>query len=495
MKLRTWQSECISLALEKFRLTKLNHFLALATPGAGKTFMASALAEILHEQSEIDLVICLSPSTIVANDFKESLSTKFGACFSGKIGSLGQSLTYQHMQFLDTNFWALFERYRVFVIFDEIHHCRGSSVEDANSWGEQLFLNIKDKAKYSIALTGTPWRSDATPIALSQYCGVESKIECDYIYGLEEAIIDKVCRTPQIIAIDNDNISITENGKKKQFKSFIDLILKSSLSYTDIIENDKVIEHVISSANQKLNTLRLENPNAGGLIVAFSVVHAKQIQHIFNHRLNQQATVVTYREDDPMKQIKEYRNSDNKWIISVGMISEGTNIPRLQVCCHLTNIKTEMHFRQILGRILRITNSTNQEAIMYMPAEPNLVAFANRVGEDVPTNASIVKFEKMRVKLEGELDNSKPSETSLLQAELNDSPPQKESKDEKTFSLNISDTTTSTDVSPSDDEDKNPLTQSYEKMMDIFGRFKQETIEMSLFKTETVKNNAQHSKL
>ena len=195
MKLRKWQEECISLALKKFK-SGSKHFLGLATPGSGKTFMSSSLAEILHKKNEIDLVICLSPSSIVANDFRESLSSRFGACFDGKIGSLGQSLTYQHLQFLDSNFWSLFERYRVFVIFDEIHHCRGSNIEDANSWGEQIILNIQDKSKYSIALTGTPWRSDAAPIVLAQYCGITNEIECDYIYCLESAITYSVCRVP-----------------------------------------------------------------------------------------------------------------------------------------------------------------------------------------------------------------------------------------------------------------------------------------------------------
>lgn len=226
---------------------------------------------------------------------------------------------------------------------------------------------------------------------------------------MENAITDNVCRIPQIIAIDNDNTSVTEKEEKKHFTSFLDLLSQSILPYSDIIENELVIEHVLLSANTKLDELRTENPHAGGLIVASSVAHAKQIQQILADNLKQQAIVVTYREDEPVELIKQYRNSSEKWLISVGMVSEGTNIPRLQVCCHLTNIKTEMHYRQILGRILRITNSTNQEAIMYMPAEPKLVEFANRVGEDVPDAVSIVKFEKMHVSLDGELldDNYK----------------------------------------------------------------------------------------
>jgi superfamily II DNA or RNA helicase len=473
MKLRKWQEDCISLALKKFE-NGTKHFLALATPAAGKTFMASALAETLHNKNEIDLVICLSPSSIVANDFRESLSIRFDACFDGKIGSLGQSLTYQHMQFLDSNFWSLFKRYRVFVIFDEIHHCRGSNIEDANSWGEQIILNIQDKSKYSIALTGTPWRSDAAPIVLSQYGSMTNEIECDYAYGLENAITDNVCRVPHIIAIDNDNISVTEKEEKKHFTSFMDLLSQSILPYSDIIENEKVIEHVLLSANTKLDELRTENPHAGGLIVASSVAHAKQIQQILADNLKQQAIVVTYREDDPVELIKQYRNSSEKWLISVGMVSEGTNIPRLQVCCHLTNIKTEMHYRQILGRILRITNSTNQEAVMYMPAEPKLVEFANRVGKDVPTEVNIVKFEKMHVGLDSE----------LLDDNCNDTPLGSKTEEHST-STEIGDSIAFTELNQ-EDENKNPLTQSYEKMMDIFGRFKQETIELNLFNTENI---------
>lgn len=465
MRLRAWQQECISLALIKYE-SNAKHFLALATPASGKTFMASALAETLYINNEIDLVVCLSPSNIVANDFRESLSSKFGACFDGKIGSLGQSLTYQTMKFLNSHFWDLFERFRVFVIFDEIHHCRGSSVENANSWGEQVILKIKDKARYSIALTGTPWRSDAMPIVLSQYGGISNEIECDYIYGLGKAIKDNVCRIPQIVAIDNDNITINENEEKKHFTSFMELLSESILPYKDIIENEKVIEHVITSANQKLDDLRLINPNAGGLIVASSVVHAKQIQNILIHNLNQKSVVVTYREDDPANIIKQYRNSSARWIISVGMISEGTNIPRLQVCCHLTNIKTEMHFNQIVGRILRITSSINQEAVMYMPAEPSLIEFANRLGEDIPEEVSIVKFEHMHVNLDGELLENNYNETAL-------------EDDIHLPYLEINALIVPTDLIHNEELfAENPLTESYNKMINIFGRFKQETIEM-----------------
>ena len=66
------------------------------------------------------------------------------------------------------------------------------------------------------------------------------------------------------------------------------------------------------------------------------------------------------------------------------MISEGTDIPRLQVCCHLSRVKTELYFRQVLGRILRVNKAINQEAWLYTFAEPKLVEFANRIAEEIP---------------------------------------------------------------------------------------------------------------
>jgi superfamily II DNA or RNA helicase len=409
MKLRQWQAECIDLALDQYASGN-RHFLALATPGAGKTMMASELADQLLKSDLADLVVCFSPSSIVAKDFSESLHLRTQERFDGLIGAKGRSLTYQSLQYLDMNFWQLFERYKVFVIFDEIHHCAGSNIDNANAWGEQIILNIKDKAEFSLALTGTPWRSDSAPIVLSNYMHPSNKISCDYVYGLSEAITDDVCRVPQIIAIDNNNISVVDDEETKTFTSFKCLLSQSVIPYQEIIENEKVIKYVISSAHEKLNKIRIINPDAAGLIVASSVEHARQISSLMKACFNEDSAVVTYRESEPTSMIQRFRHSQAKWIISVGMISEGTNIPRLQVCCHLTNIKTEMHFRQILGRILRMTGSKNQEAVMYMPAEPKLLEYAYRVKQDVPFEADVVKFEKMKA----EVDEGKVEESSIV---------------------------------------------------------------------------------
>ena len=473
MKLRKWQAECINLALTQYQ-NGTRHFLALATPGAGKTLMASELADQLLKQNMVDLIICFSPSSIVSQDFRESLQLKTQERFDGLIGARGRSVTYQNLQYLDVNFWQLFELYRVFVIFDEIHHCAGSNIDNANAWGQQIILNIQDKAKYTLALTGTPCRSDAAPIVLSNYMHPSNKISCDYVYGLAEAIQDDVCRVPQIIAIDNNNISVVDDDETKTFTSFKCLLSQSIIPYQEIIENEKVIKYVISSAQKKLSAIRAKNSDAAGLIVASSVEHARQISALMKACFNEDAVVVTYRESEPTNIIQQFRHAQTKWIISVGMISEGTNIPRLQVCCHLTNIKTEMNFRQILGRILRMTDSKNQEAIMYMPAEPKLLEYAYRVKQDVPFEADVVKFEKMKTVIQEDIEGKEP--TTLTFDKKRENSPQ------ITVDLNGFDGAIEQPGVYKTNEvvEEHFLTSAYERVINISGCFKQEAIALGL---------------
>lgn len=82
------------------------------------------------------------------------------------------------------------------------------------------------------------------------------------------------------------------------------------------------------------------------------------------------------------------------------MISEGTDIPRLQVCCHLSRVKTELYFRQILGRILRTTRALDQQAWLFTFAEPKLVEFAHRIELELPDNYVVMRESKRRGSVE-----------------------------------------------------------------------------------------------
>lgn len=384
MKLRQWQHKCITRALEHFKVQS-SHFLCLATPGAGKTIMAAQLAKKMYYAHKVDFILCFSPSLTVAQNMQSTFERLLRKRFDGKIGAIGCSYTYQSMINFQQEFWQLLESHNVLVVFDEIHHCGGSSIENANRWGQEILVNIRERAAYTLALTGTPWRSDQSPIVLSQYQDKNSKIQCNYIYGLKEAVKDSVCRTPTLVMIDNERIQLTDDSNvTEEFGSIKHLLAETDVSYEDIISSHDTLRYVLKRACYKLSELRQFNPQAGGLIVASSIKHAHLIRKLLEVELKQSTVMVSYQQENSNEIINSFRESATQWIVSIGMVSEGTDIPRLQVCCHLSRIRTELYFRQVLGRVLRTNDFKNQEAWLFTFCEPTLKGFAKRVQEEIP---------------------------------------------------------------------------------------------------------------
>lgn len=387
MTLWDWQQEAIDTALKKFEVP-FTHFLCLATPGAGKTVMASTLADILIKKGKVDLVLCFSPSKVVARDFKNELEAITQRRFCGGLGATGSSLTYQSMRYLDDAFWKLLDSERVFVIFDEIHHCAGNAFENANAWGAEILKHIQGKAHYTIALTGTPWRSDTVPIVLANYVGQKNHIHVDYRYDLKQANNDGICRTPHLTMVDNELISVLEDNEKTSYRSITEFLEHSSLPYSEIIGHDEVIRQILKRGIAQLSTERAIASDAGGLIVAASISHAKRIQSLLSE-LGETSELVTYQENESESLIHHFKHSTKKWVISISMISEGTNIPRLRVCCFLSLVTTELYFRQVLGRVLRAQYTKKEVGYFISPAHPRLLEFANRVYEEIPHCAAI----------------------------------------------------------------------------------------------------------
>lgn len=389
--LRDWQSSCITLALEHFALTR--HFFCQATPGAGKTRMAAELTSRLLEQNRIDLVLCFAPSCQVVEGFRSTFSAVLGRRIDGQMGAVGAALTYQAMEHRGESFWQLFDNYRVLVVFDEIHHCAGNDSLSSNAWGQQILHRIQGRAAFTLALSGTPWRSDERAIALARYSSPERHLVCDYRYGLRDAVVDGVCRSPRIVLLDNQSVKLMEElstgSTVRQFSSIAKLLDESPVTYEELLRHDDVIDQLLDLGCNQLSELRLTKPDAAGLVVATNVEHARQIAQALDEK-GESCCVVTNKSPDAQQIINRFRHNACRWIVAVGMISEGTDIPRLQVCCYLSRIRTELHFRQVLGRVLRRTGESDDLAWLFMLAEPTLQGFAKRVAEDLPNDLAVL---------------------------------------------------------------------------------------------------------
>ncbi len=137
---------------------------------------------------------------------------------------------------------------------------------------------------------------------------------------------------------------------------------------------------VLADAHRKLTEIRAEQPDAGGLVIAMDVEHAKAIARILRVEHGVKAPVATSDDPDASDKIAAFGASTEPWIVAVRMVSEGVDIPRLRVGVFATNTTTELFFRQALGRLVRWTKgSRRQRAWMYLPDDVRLRGHADRV--------------------------------------------------------------------------------------------------------------------
>jgi len=162
----------------------------------------------------------------------------------------------------------------------------------------------------------------------------------------------------------------------------------------ELLRHDEVINPILDLGCSKLNELRQIKPDAAGLVVATDIEHAQQIA-LALEAMGEECRIVTNKTPDAQQVINAFRSSACRWIVAVGMISEGTDIPRLQVCCYLSRIRTELHYRQVLGRVLRRTGESDDQAWLFMLAEPTLQGFAERIADDLPDDLAVLRDVQM----------------------------------------------------------------------------------------------------
>jgi superfamily II DNA or RNA helicase len=141
--------------------------------------------------------------------------------------------------------------------------------------------------------------------------------------------------------------------------------------------------------SKKLDEARILKPNAPGLVVATNIEYAHQVALALKGK-GESFQVVTTRTPDAQQVINGFKNSDCRWIVAVGMISEGTDIPRLQVCCYLSRVRTELHYRQVLGRVLRRMGEIDDQAWLFILVEPTLMRFSQSIADNLPEDLADV---------------------------------------------------------------------------------------------------------
>ncbi|HEY8201244.1 MAG TPA: DEAD/DEAH box helicase, partial [Actinomycetota bacterium] len=375
-------------ALEAFGACAAPDFLAVATPGAGKTTFALTAARQVLGAAEGDrrrLLVVVPTAHLKMQWAKAALAfdLHLDPQWSAAAGALppdmhGVVTTYQQVASSAAVLRGLAAS--AFVIFDEIHHAA-----DDRAWGDAVRTAF-EPAPRRLALSGTPFRSDVHAIPFVTYADDEAVP--DYEYGYGDALSDGgVVRPVYFPRIDGMMEWGATDGTlhTHSFEDPLAAALASQRLRTAYSLDGEWLPHVLRQAHRQLVAIRERQPDAGGLVIATDQDHAKGIARLMRDRfrLGPRGPVVATSDDpEASSHISRFAAGVDPWIVAVRMVSEGVDIPRLRVGVFATTTTTELFFRQAVGRLVRWTRgTTGQKSFLYIPDEPRLRARAFAIAE------------------------------------------------------------------------------------------------------------------
>ncbi|HEX6860902.1 MAG TPA: helicase-related protein [Caulobacteraceae bacterium] len=145
---------------------------------------------------------------------------------------------------------------------------------------------------------------------------------------------------------------------------------------------------MVEYASAKLDDLRCRMPEAAGLVIAPSIEMAEYFVKLIEKYEGDKPEIVHNDMTNAQHRIEKFRHSKRRWIVSVAMVSEGVDIPRLRVLLYLPKAQTELAFRQALGRVVRSAGEDDDtRAYVVMPSFKIFEEYARRVEEEMSEEA------------------------------------------------------------------------------------------------------------
>jgi superfamily II DNA or RNA helicase len=383
VQLRPWQRE----AFDKFAASEQPNFLAVATPGAGKTTFALACARWALSNERRRLVI-VAPTTHLKTQWAQAahrMGLHVDHNWSPADGVAkdvhGIITTYQQVSTADTAKKLRGIANDAFVVLDEVHHAG-----DERAWGDGVRTAF-ELSNRRLSLSGTPFRSDTNSIPFVRYeeTGAGGEAQPDFTYGYADALRDGgVVRPVYFPRFDGmmewsapDGSILSANFHDELDRTGASHRLRAALS----MQGDW-LPAVIDQAHERLMGIRRTQPDAGGLAIASDQDHARDIARLIRHKYKVEAEIVISDDPDASKKIAAFAKSSRPWLVAVRMVSEGVDIPRLRVGVYASTVVTELFFRQAVGRFVRWTRGlASQKAYVYVPDDPRLRQHAFQIAE------------------------------------------------------------------------------------------------------------------
>ncbi len=380
--LRAWQRS----ALARYLAATPRDFLAVATPGAGKTAFALRVAAELLADRVIEAITVVTPTEHLKHQWSVAaaqVGIALDPDFRNSAGATsadyrGIAVTYAGVAAHPLLHRARTEARRTLVVLDEVHHAG-----DARSWGEAVWEAFEPAAR-RLTLTGTPFRSDDNPIPFVDYLPDGEgalRSRADHSYGYAEGLADGVVRPVVFLAYSGLSSWRTSAGEEFTARLGEPMTAEQTARAwrTALDPGGEWIPAVLAAAHKRLKGHRAGGmPDAGGLVIASDQTTARAYAAILADITGTAPAVVLSDEPGASARIARFAASDEQWMVAVRMVSEGVDVPRLAVGVYATSASTPLFFAQAVGRFVR-SRQAGETASVFVPSVPVLLGLASEL--------------------------------------------------------------------------------------------------------------------
>jgi superfamily II DNA or RNA helicase len=380
--LRAWQQAAAAAVFSH----SSDAFLASATPAAGKTTFGLHVAHRMLAEGRVGRVAVVAPTTHIARQWAAD-AARYGMDLEPNRPNAdgpeprdrhGVAVTYQTVAAGPQVHGRRCAQVPTLLIADEPHH-----MGEHAAWGRST-VDAFRRAEFKLLLSGTPFRTDDSPIPWVSY-DADGVSEADYAYGYTDALLDHVCRPVTFHLIDGD-MEWMSDGRRRAADFGVGLPAAEAARRlrTALDPDGDWISHVLRDAVLRLERIRAgTHPDAGGLVIAADKEHAEALAARLERVAGERPEVVTSDAPDASARIARFSAGHGTWLVSVLMVSEGVDVPRLRVGVYATSARTELFFRQVVGRFIRRTPAPKEQmSHVFLPADPTLKRLAAQVEED-----------------------------------------------------------------------------------------------------------------
>jgi len=391
--LRAWQRR----ALVEYLRRRSPDFLAVATPGAGKTTFALRIAAELLSAGTVERVTVVTPTEHLKGQWAAAAATvgipldpSFrNADVHTSTDFVGAVVTYAQVGSAPAVHRRRTTARPTLVILDEIHHAG-----DSRSWGDGV-KSAFEPAVRRLMLTGTPFRSDENPIPFVTYeRGADGLLRSrsDSSYGYADALADTVVRPVIFLAYSGEARWRTSAGDELAVRlgDHVTKDVTAQAWRTVLDPKGEWMPQVLRAADARLQVLRGgadgrsassragDIPDAGGLVIASDQASARAYAKLLEAISGEKAVVVLSDDAGASARIAAFAASSQRWLVAVRMVSEGVDIPRLAVGVYATNASTPLFFAQAIGRFVRVRRP-GETASVFLPSVPHLLGLASEM--------------------------------------------------------------------------------------------------------------------